>query len=135
MPSVTSVWPGWMATSPLKRRPSTKTGHNRRRTAGCIEDDADPADGVAVDRPELLALGVGRQPGREEADHAQCSDDPAVGTILTFTDAEVRGAEQGGASHRDGYDDKRGPRRIGKERIDSAPARNGEAEIDENHCC
>ena len=32
-------------------------------TAASVQDDAQPTDGIAVEDPEFLAVGVGRQPG------------------------------------------------------------------------
>ena len=53
---------GLDATSPLNRWPRTKTGQSRRAPPGREKEDTEPANGVAVDRRELLAVGVGRLP-------------------------------------------------------------------------
>src|SRR5262249_56041385 len=50
--------------------------------AGGEEHDAEPAHGVAVDGPKLLAVGVGRNVGIGDPDHGERDEAPAVPSIL-----------------------------------------------------
>ena len=61
--------------------------------AGGVENDADPADGVAVEGPEYLPIRVGRQPGVERADHREGDENPAIGPILSVAGAQIAAAE------------------------------------------
>jgi hypothetical protein len=60
-----------MATTPLNRFP--------RRAAGREEDDAKPADGVAVEGPELVAVRQGRQECGKHPENREGRDDPISG--------------------------------------------------------
>ena len=48
---------------PAEATAEHEDGPKPQRAAAGIEDNTHPADSIAVDGPELLALGVGRQPG------------------------------------------------------------------------
>ena len=87
MPDVTRRCPGWMATSPLKRSPSTKTGQRRR--APPAANSTTPIQQFAADGPEVDAVGVGRQKHVEHADHAKGHQHPAVGAIFLLAGTEI----------------------------------------------
>ncbi|MGI8570927.1 MAG: hypothetical protein ACR2KT_18740 [Methylocella sp.] len=53
-----------------------------QRATGRRESDAKPADGIAVEGPELLPVRIGRQKGGEQPDQRKGCDDPAVAAIL-----------------------------------------------------
>ena len=88
MPVVTSVWPGWIATSPLNRRPSTNTGQSRSAPPR-EQKDAEPSYGIAVDGPEIDAVCVGRQITIEQPQHSKSYEHPAVATVLAHTGAHI----------------------------------------------
>ena len=120
---------------PAEASAEHEDGPQSQRAAGCIEGDADPAHDIAIDRPEFHAVGVGGQPGRQESNHTQCTDDPAVGAILSLAGADVRRTEQSRTGHRCSHDDQRSTCRIGEERIDATPAHDGETDVGEDHSC
>ena len=64
-------------------------GIQAKRAAECVNEHADPACRFAVDGPEADAIGVGRDDGARERDHAEGDEDPAIGAILFFAGAEV----------------------------------------------
>src|SRR5215471_6211225 len=65
-----------------------------QRTAGGEENDAKPANGVAVEGPEILPIRVGRQIGEQNSDHAEGREHPAVAFILALAGTEISAAEQ-----------------------------------------
>src|SRR5262245_4644781 len=67
-----------------------------QRAAEGKQHDADPAYGIAVDGPEIDAVGVGREKGREQPDHAERNDDPAVAAILALAGTEITAGEERG---------------------------------------
>jgi hypothetical protein len=119
-----------MATNPLNRRPSTKNGPDPQRTTGGEENDAEPANGIPVDRPEFLPVCVGRQIGAQQPDHREGDDDPAVGTILALAGAEISTTEECCARQHEERDRKGNQGRVGEEGGKS-PAEDGEPEIGE----
>ena len=129
---MTRRWSGWMATSPVKRWPSTWTG--QIRSAPPEEQDAEPADRVAVDGPDLLAIGVGRQIGAEQADQPEDDEDPAVAPILAHARAEAAAGEEPDAGHDQDSKRKDGAGGMGEEGDEPAPAEDGEREIGEGRC-
>ena len=60
-----------------------------QRPAGGEKHHAEPANGVPVERPEFLAIRVGRQIGGEQPDQGEGQQDPAVATILTLARAQI----------------------------------------------
>src|ERR1700746_1325068 len=65
-----------------------------QRTPGGGENDAKPANGGAVEGPEILPIRVGRQIGEQNSDHAEGREHPAVATVLALAGAEISAAEQ-----------------------------------------
>jgi hypothetical protein len=128
MPLVTSVCPGWMATRPLNRRPSTKTGQIRRAPPGREEPDTKPAHGIAVDDPERPPVRVGWQISGQQPDQCKGDEDPAVAPILAHTRAQIAVSDQGGTRHDGERDRERDARRMGEEGGPSAPAEDGQGE-------
>ena len=107
-----------------------------QRTSGGEENDAEPANGIPVDGPELLAVSVGRQIGGQQPDHAERGDDPAISSILALAGAEVAAAEECDAGQHEEDARKCNQRRVGEEPGKPTPADDREPEISEgrDHC-
>jgi hypothetical protein len=86
------------------------------------KNDAKPADGVAIDRPEVDPVIVGRQLSGQQSDYRKGGDDPAVAAILTDPRADVSAREEGNASHYEEYDRERDQGRTRKKRCRPAPS-------------
>jgi hypothetical protein len=108
-----------------KHRPESQ------HTTGGEENDAEPANGVPVDGPELLAVGVGRQIGGQHPDHAQRGDDPAVGPILALAGTEIAAAEECNAGQHEEGARKGNQRGVGEKPGKPAPAEDRQSEIGE----
>jgi hypothetical protein len=109
-----------MATNPLNRRPSTKTGQN-----------AKPPNGISVQGPEVVPIRVGRQIGHQKPDQTENCDDPAIATILANARTQIPATEERYARHED-YDRKRNKGRVGKEGLKPTPAKDSQAKIGES---
>src|SRR6516225_733021 len=70
-----------------KDRPDAK------RTTDSEENNAQPSNGIPVERPEPNSVGVGRQITRKQPDKCEGTNDPAVGTILAYSRAQVSAAK------------------------------------------
>lgn len=64
-----------------------------QRATGREESDAKPADGVAIEGPELLSVRPGRQKGVEQPDHPEDREDPAVAPILAHSWTDISAAK------------------------------------------
>ena len=75
--------------------------HEHRRdpqdAADGEKDKAEPAYGLAVERPEIEPVGVGRQKAGDDSEDAQDGDHPAIGSILANAGAEMASSEQASA--------------------------------------
>src|ERR1700738_1992764 len=118
-----------MATNPLKRWPSTKTGPEPQHTPGCEENDTKPANRFAVDGPELLPVRVGRQVKVQQPDQSNGYDDPAVATILAHSWAQISAGEKRGARKCDECDRESDQCRVGEEGREPASAEHGQAKL------
>jgi len=117
-----------MATNPLNRWPSTKTGQIRSAPPAA-KNDAKPANGIAVEGPEPNPVCVGRYIGVQQPDQREGYDDPAVGTILPLAGAQVPVTEERYAGQHEERDRKGNQGRVREEGGKSAPAKDGEPEI------
>ena len=70
-----------------------------KRAAEDVDGDANPAGGFAVDRPEVDAIGVGRDDRAGEGDDAESYEDPSIGAVLFFAGVEVGVAERRDTEH------------------------------------
>ena len=120
--------PGLDGDQPAEPLPEHKHRPHPQCTAGDVENNTNPADGVAVEGPKLLPICVGRQPRVQHADHREGDQNPAVGTILAHTWAQIAAAEQPRAGQREGYDRDGNQGRVGEEGAKPAPAEHGKAE-------
>src|SRR5262245_22007982 len=93
------------------------------------QGDAQPADRVAVDRPELVAVGIRRQVAVQQPDHAEGDEHPAVAAVLALAGAHTGVGEDRSASQREGHDRERDQWWVSEERREPAPAEHGKAEI------
>src|SRR5215467_9077633 len=111
----------------------TMAEHEDRPDAQRAADDeqyhAGPANGVSVDRPELDAVGVGRQIAAQQPEQPDGDEDPAVAAILPLAGAEVAAAEQRDDGQQACCYGKNGQRRMGEKRGEPSPAEDGEPEI------
>ena len=89
----------------------------------------DPADGLAVEGPEVLSVGVSRQIRREDTDQSKGDNYPAVGPIFAHTAAQIAFGEQRGTSQQKERDGQRDQRRVGEECGEPAPPIDCEANI------
>jgi len=64
-----------------------------QRATGREENDAKPANGIAVEGPELLPVRVGWQIGVQQSDQRKSDDDPAVATILAYPELKFPSAK------------------------------------------
>src|SRR5215467_7355350 len=77
-----------------------------QRTPGGGENDAKPANDVAVEGPEILSIRVGRQIGEQNSDHAEGREHPAVATVLALAGTEISAAEQRNTRQHEAHDRK-----------------------------
>src|ERR1700758_2356982 len=104
---------------------------NPQRPAGGGENDAKPANGVAVEGPEIHPIRIGRQIGEQNSDHAEGREHPAVATILALAGTEISAAEQRHTRQHEAHDHKRDEGRVGEKGRKGAPAEDREPEIGE----
>jgi hypothetical protein len=71
-----------MATSSAEPAAEHKDRPDPQRTTGREENDAKPADGIAVEGPELRPVRPGRQKAVEQSDQCEGYEDPTVATVL-----------------------------------------------------
>src|SRR5436309_1058903 len=64
-----------------------------QRTTRDEENDAEPADGITVESPEVGAVGVGRQIGQQQPDQPESREHPAIATVLALAGTEISAAE------------------------------------------
>jgi hypothetical protein len=118
-----------MATNPLNPMAEYKDWPDPQRTAGGEENDANPTNGLAIESPELLAVCVRREIGVDQPDQPKGYDDPAVGTILAYTGAQISTTENGSARQYEVCDREANQGQVGEESGKASPAKDGEAEI------
>jgi hypothetical protein len=99
-----------------------------QRAAGSEENDAKPANGVPIESPELPPVCVCRQIGVEQPDQPESGDDPAVGTILAHTRAQISATENGNGRQHEKCDREGDQGRMGEESSRPSRAEDGEAE-------
>jgi hypothetical protein len=129
MPLVTSVCPGWMATSPLNRIGEHKDGPKSLRTTGNEEHDPKPASCVAVDRPQLFPVCVGWQIGVQQSEQQEGEEDPAVATILAHTRAQISASKERSPSQYEDRNRERDESRVREKGSKPAPAEHRQAKI------
>src|SRR5262249_24883618 len=88
-----------------------------------------PANSVAVESPEILAIRVGRQIGEQNSDHAESCEHPAIAFILAFAGTEISAPEKGDAHQREANDRKGNQGGGGEEGSKGTPAEDREPEI------
>jgi hypothetical protein len=86
-----------------------------------------PANGIAVDGPELRAVRVGRQIGSQQSDYRERDDDPPVGTILAHAGTHISSGEKRSARQREDDDCEHDQRRVGEGRK-AAPSQDRKSE-------
>jgi hypothetical protein len=72
-------------------------------------------NGLPVEDPEPLPVGVGRQIRREDADQTKSDEDPAVSPILALAGAQIALGEERCASQQDQSDGESDQGRMGEE--------------------
>jgi hypothetical protein len=123
--------PGLDRDQPAEAPAEHKDRPDPQQATGGEQRDAEPANGLPIEDPEPLPVGIGRQIGGEDPDQTKGSDDPAVGSILALAGAEVAFGEQRAAGQQEERDGQRNQRRVGKEPGEPARADDGEPEIGE----
>ena len=113
---------------PTEPMPEHKHRPHPQCPAGDVAEAANPADGVAIEGPEVVPIRVSRQPRVQHADHREGDENPAVGTILAFARAQIAAAEHSRAGQREGYDRNGNQGGVGEEGGKPAPAKDGKAE-------
>ena len=86
---VTSNMPRLDRDQPAEPPAEQKDRPDPQHAAAGEQRDTDPANGFAVEDPEPLPIGVGRQIRGEDADQTKGRDDPAVGPILALAAAQI----------------------------------------------
>src|SRR5438270_8891308 len=104
-----------MATSPLNRRPSTKTGQIRSAPPAAKRKTPSQRTESPVERPDLVSIRVGGQICAQYPDQAEGDKDPAVAAILAFARAQISTSEERGANQETGGNRKGDPGRMGEE--------------------
>ena len=79
---------------PAEPRAEHEYRPDAKGAAGREKHNAQPAHGLAIERPEPDAVRVGRQVRIDETDQAERRDDPAVGAILALARAQIACTEQ-----------------------------------------
>ncbi|MNT10897.1 hypothetical protein D3C72_1457510 [compost metagenome] len=92
---------------------------------------AQPAHRVAIDRPELDAVGIGRQISRQQTEHAERGQHPAVAAVFAHAAADIAAGEQRGDGQGKQHQGQRHACRVGEEGADAAPARDSDGEVGE----
>ena len=115
---------------PAEPAAQDKDGPNPQGSAGGKKKDAEPADALAVNRPEPDPVRVGGQIGAQKADNAERRQHPAVGAVLALAGAEISRGEESRCQQREEYNRDCHQRRMGKEGREAARAKNGQTEID-----
>src|SRR6516225_240365 len=82
---------GYQATKSIAKH---KDRPDAKRTTDSEENNAQPSNGIPVERPEPNSVGVGRQIARKQPDKGEGTHDPAVGTILAYSRAQVSAAKE-----------------------------------------
>jgi hypothetical protein len=121
--------PGLDGHQPAEPAAEHKDWPDPQRTAGSEENDAKPANGIPIESPELLPVCVRRHIGVEQPDQPEGYDDPAVGTILAHTGAQISATENSYARQHEKCDRDGNQGRVGEESSKTAPAEDGEPEI------
>src|SRR5262245_22975823 len=121
--------PGLDGNEPAEAAAEHEHRPDPQRTAGGEENDAKPANSVAVESPEILAIRVGRQIGEQNSDHAESCEHPAIAFILAFAGTEISAAEKGDAHQREANDRKGNQGGVGEEGRKGASAEDREPEI------
>ena len=132
MPVVTRRWPGWMATSSAELFAENKDRPEAQRSADSAKHDAKPTDAVAAERQKADPIGIGRHKSREQREHSEGDEDPAIAAILALARAQIAGGEKRRAEKDEADDDKRDERRMRDESTNAAEGPNGEAELEHN---
>ncbi len=79
---------------PAEAVPQHEDRREAQRAAQGEQQHADPAHRVAVDRPEVKAVGGGGQPAVEQAEDQERRDRPAIAAILAQAAAQIARREQ-----------------------------------------
>ena len=81
--------PGLDRDQPAETPPEHKNRPDPQQATGGEQRDTEPANGLPIEDPEPLPVGVGRQVGGQETDQTKGRDDPAVGPILALAAAQI----------------------------------------------
>jgi hypothetical protein len=100
-----------------------------QRTAGSEENDAKPANGIAIESPELLPVYLRRQISGQQPDQPERCDHPSGGHDPRAHRAQISAAENSNARQHEKYDREGNQRRVGEEGSKPSPAEDREAEI------
>jgi hypothetical protein len=117
--------PGLNGYQPAEPAAEHKNRPDPQCATGSEESDSMPANGIPVESPELLPVCVRRQIGVEQPDHPEGCDDPAVGTILAHTRAQISATENSNARQHEKGDREGNQGRMGEPSL----AKDGKAEI------
>lgn len=79
--------PGLDGYQPAEPPAEHKNRPDPQRAAGGEEEDSKPTNGVPVEGPELLSVGVSRQITRQQRDQREGYEYPAVGAVLAHAGA------------------------------------------------
>ena len=63
-----------------------------QRAAGGEQNDPEPADGVAINGPKLVPVGVGREESLQQPDRSERRKDPAIASILAYAGGNLSAA-------------------------------------------
>jgi hypothetical protein len=112
-------------------KPMAKHEHrpDTQRPSDGEQDDAKPADRLAIECPEPDPVGVGRQIAAQQSEHRDRREDPAVIAILQLAGAEVSAAEQRCGDQPREYDHKGDQDGMGEEGGGTTRAQDREPEI------
>jgi hypothetical protein len=121
--------PGLDGDQPAESRTEHEDRPDPQHTAGREEQDAKPANRIAVYGPKLPSVRVSRQIGIEHAEEPKGCKDPAVAPILAQTGAEVSAGEQRYARQSGERERECHQRWMGEEAREPAPAEDGQPEI------
>ena len=121
--------PGLDGDEPAEPAAEHKDRPEPQSTAGREEDDAEPANGFAVEGPEPFSVRIGRQIAGQQTDQREGGDDPTVRAILALAGAQIAATEERRAGQHEERNRQRDQGRVREERRQPAPAENGEPEI------
>ena len=99
-------------------------------SAGSDKHDAEPTDAIAVERQKADPIRIGHHKRREQREHSESDENPAIAAILALTRAQIAGGEKRRAEKDEAHDDERDERWMRDESANAAERPNGEAELE-----